>query len=218
MSSCCNSECESARQTSAKFRRVLWVALVLNASMFCVEVIAGQRAHSASLIADAVDFLGDAGNYAVSLFALSLGPLWRARTAMLKGITMGLYGAFVLGQVGWAAFNGRIPDASTMGAIGVAALNVNVCVAVLLYAFREGDANMRSVWLCSRNDAIGNVAVMCAALAVFLTTSAWPDLIVALIMATLALSAARSVIVQARHEIANARGMDAGAQPGVARR
>ena len=200
--SCCDSACEAARPTSARYRRVLWIALVLNALMFVVEIVASQQAESASLLADAVDFLGDAGNYAVSLFALSLGALWRARTAMLKGITMGLFGVVVLGRAGWGAFSDFVPHATTMGAIGLLALIVNVSVAVLLYKFREGDANMRSVWLCSRNDAIGNVAVMGAAILVTLTNSAWPDLGVALVMGLLAVLASRTVIAHARAEIA----------------
>ena len=189
--------------TSARYRRVLWVALTLNALMFAVEIIASQRAQSASLLADAVDFLGDAGNYAVSLFALSMGALWRARTALLKGITMGVFGVVVLARAGWGAFADFVPHAATMGVIGLIALAVNVSVALLLYKFREGDANMRSVWLCSRNDAIGNVAVMGAAVVVSFTNSAWPDLLVAVIMGSLALAASKSVILQARQEIAH---------------
>lgn len=200
--SCCNDACEAARPTSARYRRVLWTALVLNTLMFVVEIVASQQAQSASLLADAVDFLGDAGNYSVSLFALSMGALWRARAAMLKGITMGLFGLVVLARAGWGAFNDFVPHATTMGAIGLLALIVNVSVAVLLYKFREGDANMRSVWLCSRNDAIGNVAVIGAGVLVTLTNSAWPDLAVALVMGLLAILASKTIIAQARAEIA----------------
>jgi Co/Zn/Cd efflux system component len=181
---------------------VLWIALIVNALMFVVELAAGHRAQSASLLADAVDFLGDATNYAVSLFALTLGAVWRSRTALLKGITMGLYGVVVLARVGWGAIEGGVPHANTMGLIGLLALIANVAVAVLLFAYREGDANMRSVWLCSRNDAIGNVAVICAAFTVTLTSSQWPDLAVALVMAVLAMTAGRSVIKQALNELA----------------
>lgn len=206
MDSCCSGDRspEDAQQ-STRYRNVLWIALLVNAVMFVVEFFAGYRAGSAALLADAVDFLGDAGNYAVSLLALSLGALWRARAALLKGVTMGVYGVAVLVRVGWGALDGVVPHAPTMGVIGAAALVANVAVAALLFAFREGDANMRSVWLCSRNDAIGNVAVIAAALVVAVTGSAWPDLIVAMIMAFLALSAARSVIMRARVEIAEAR-------------
>lgn len=206
MDSCCSerASCEGMEQ-SARYRKILWIALVVNAAMFCVEFLAGYRAESASLLADAIDFLGDAGNYALSLFALSLGALWRARTALIKGVTMGLYGLAVLVRVGWGALDGTVPHAATMGLVGAAALIANVGVAALLFAFREGDANMRSVWLCSRNDAIGNAAVIAAALAVSRTASVWPDLAVALVMSMLALSAARSVIGQAREEIASVR-------------
>jgi Co/Zn/Cd efflux system component len=185
-----------------RYRRALWIALAVNLSMFGVELAAGWGAGSASLLADAVDFFGDAANYAVSLFVLSMGLAARARAALLKGLTMGGYGVFVLGQAAWNGWNGVVPDAATMGAIGALALAANVGVAVLLYAFREGDANMRSVWLCSRNDAIGNLAVMLAALGVFGTGTAWPDLIVACGMGLLGLSAARQVVKQARAELA----------------
>jgi Co/Zn/Cd efflux system component len=173
--------------------------------MFVIELLGAQKAGSASLLADAVDFLGDAANYAVSLFALALGALWRARTALMKGFTMGLYGIAVLAKVAWAMFHGAAPHATTMGVVGAAALAANLGVAALLFTFREGDANMRSVWLCSRNDAIGNVAVIVAAAVVSATSSRWPDLLVALAMSALALSAARSVIRQARTEIADIR-------------
>ena len=205
MDSCCGNACGAEATTSARYRRVLWVALVLNAAMFAVEIVASQRANSASLLADAIDFLGDAGNYAVSLFALSMGAIWRARTALLKGITMGIFGVVVLVRATWVALGDSVPHATTMGVVAFAALLVNVAVAALLYAFREGDANMRSVWLCSRNDAIGNVAVMGAAVVVTLTNSAWPDFLVAVVMGALAIIASSSVIAQARQEIRSAR-------------
>ncbi len=186
---------------SPRYRRVLWIALFINAAMFLVELAGGLRADSVSLLADAVDFFGDAANYGVSLLVLAMALQWRARAALLKGLTMGAFGVFVLGRAAWAASNGAQPEPITMGAIGSLALLANVSVALMLYAWREGDANMRSVWLCSRNDAIGNLAVMAAALGVFGTGSAWPDLAVAAVMAVLALSAARSVISQARHEL-----------------
>lgn len=208
MESCCNSACGPNQATSARYRRVLWIALVLNALMFSIEIVASHRAQSASLLAHAIDFLGDAGNYAVSLFALSMGALWRARTALLKGLTMGTFGLVVIGRAAWGAFGDFTPHPTTMGAIGLLALAVNVFVAVLLYKFREGDANMRSVWLCSRNDAIGNLAVIGAAVLVSLTHSAWPDLLVALIMGSLAIAAGKAVIAQARQEIAASHELD----------
>ncbi|MBB6094971.1 Co/Zn/Cd efflux system component [Povalibacter uvarum] len=176
--------------------------------MFLVEIVASHRAQSASLLADAVDFLGDAGNYAVSLFALSMGALWRARTALLKGLTMGAFGLLVLGRAAWGALSDFTPHPATMGFVGLLALAVNVLVTVLLYKYREGDANMRSVWLCSRNDAIGNLAVIAAAVSVSLTQSAWPDLLVALLMGALAIAAGKVVIVQARQEIVEVRAHD----------
>ncbi len=191
--SCCSPQSHEAA-VNTRFRKVLWIALVVNLVMFAVEITAGWQSGSVSLLADAVDFLGDAANYALSLFVLGLATVWRSRTALLKGITMGSYGIFVLGRVVWQWHTGVVPQAEVMGAIGLLALISNVSVAILLYAFRDGDANMQSVWLCSRNDAIGNVAVMLAAVGVFGTGQAWPDLLVAIIMATLALSAARQVI------------------------
>lgn len=177
------------------------MALFINAAMFGVELIGGLHVGSVSLLADAVDFFGDAANYGFSLLVLGMALQWRARAALLKGLTMGAFGVFVLGRAAWAAMSGVVPEPITMGAIGTLALVANVTVALMLYAWREGDANMRSVWLCSRNDAIGNLAVMGAALGVFGTGSAWPDLAVAVVMAALALTAARSVVTQARAEL-----------------
>jgi Co/Zn/Cd efflux system component len=178
------------------------VALWVNALMFAVEVGGGFRSGSASLLADAADFLGDAANYGLSLAVLSLGLLWRARAALVKGLTMGGFGVFVLGKAAWNAMTGVPPEPAVMGVIAVLALLANGGVAVMLYAFRNGDANMRSVWLCSRNDAIGNVAVMLAAAGVFGTGQAWPDLIVAGVMGTLGLTSALAVMRHAREELA----------------
>jgi Co/Zn/Cd efflux system component len=186
---------------SLRYRRVLWAALLINAAMFVVELAGGLQSGSVSLLADAVDFFGDAANYGVSLFVLDLALSWRARAALLKGWCMAAFGIFVLGRAAWSAAVSTVPEAVTMGAIGTLALLANVAVAVMLYAWREGDANMRSVWLCSRNDALGNFAVMAAALGVLGTGSAWPDLVVAAFMAVLALVSARSVIRQAREEL-----------------
>lgn len=184
-----------------RYRRVLWVALVINLVMFCIEVFGSAKSGSVSLLADAVDFAGDAANYGISLAVLTMAVVWRARAALLKGFSMGVYGVFVLARAGWAAWQGQPPEPITMGLIALLALAANVGVAVMLYAFREGDANMRSVWLCSRNDAISNLAVALAAIGVFGTASAWPDLAVATLMALLALSASVAVIRQARLEL-----------------
>lgn len=186
-----------------RYRRILWVALIVNAAMFAVEVGAGLQSGSASLLADAIDFLGDAANYALSLWVLGMALTWRARAALVKGVSMLAFGVFVVGRVAWGAWHGVAPEPLTMGTIGLLALAANLGVAVLLYAYREGDANMRGVWLCTRNDALGNVAVMGAALGVFGTGSAWPDLVVAAIMAWLAIAGGASVIRQARKELAS---------------
>lgn len=201
----CASSCTTTKGTvDPKFRRALWIALVVNALMFVVEIGAGLQSGSMSLWADAVDFAGDAANYAVSLAVLSLALVWRSRVALLKGLTMGAFGLYVLGRAGWLIWHGTPPEPLTMGVIGLLALLANAGVAALLYAHRSGDANMRAVWLCSRNDALGNLAVMAAAAGVFGTGASWPDLAVAAIMAALALTAARSVLVQARHELRHA--------------
>lgn len=205
MSNCCTGSCApSTPPADRRYRRILWIALLVNALMFLVELAAGWSSGSVSLLADAVDFFGDAANYGVALFVLALAPAWRARAAWGKGVTMGLYGLFVLGATAWHLAAGTVPEASTMGLVGFAALAANLLVAALLYAYRDGDANMRAVWLCTRNDAIGNVAVMAAALGVSATGAGWPDLAVAAIMGVLGVSAARSVIGQARRELAAA--------------
>lgn len=202
MSACCSGGCSPSKPpVDRTYRRILWFALVINAAMFGVEMVSGWAAGSVSLLADAVDFFGDAANYAVSLFVLGLLPIWRSRTALIKGLTMGGYGLFVLGAAAWNLLSGSVPEHVTMGAVGFAALIANLSVAVLLFAYRNGDSNMRSVWLCTRNDAIGNVAVMLAALGVFGTGAGWPDILVAAVMGILGLSAARTVITQARAEL-----------------
>ncbi len=198
----CSASPEATR--SPRYRRVLWFALVVNAAMFAIELAGGVNAGSVSLLADAADFFGDAANYGISLWVLAMAATARARAAWFKGLSMAVFGVFVLARAGWALAAGSVPEPVTMGAIGMLALTANVGVALALYAWREGDANMRSVWLCSRNDAIGNLAVMAAALGVFGTGSAWPDLAVAVVMALLALSAAVSVVRQARGELRGA--------------
>ena len=184
-----------------RYRRVLWIALAINAAMFLVEIAAGLHAQSASLLADALDFFGDAANYAVSLAVLGMLPVWRSRAALLKGLSMGAFGVFVLAKAAGNATTGVMPEPAIMGMVGFVALLANVSVAVMLYRYRAGDADMRSVWLCSRNDAIGNIAVMLAALGVVGAGSGRPDVLVAAIMGTLALVAATSVVRQAVGEL-----------------
>ena len=185
----------------AGYRRVLIAALALNVTMFLVEIVSGVVAGSSSLLADAVDFAGDAANYALSLGALALVPALRSRVALVKGFSMGSYGVFVLGITAWHALRGTLPEATMMGAVALLAMAVNVGVAVSLYRYRAGDADMRSVWLCSRNDAIANVAVLLAAAGVLGSGSGWPDWVVAALLAGLALSSGASVVRHARREI-----------------
>jgi len=181
---------------------VLWIALLANISMFGVELVASVFSGSSALAADAGDFLGDSANYALSLGALALGGVWVPRVALLKGVAMSFYGILVLAYAGWRAWLGAPPEAVTMGVVGFLALAVNFGVAVLLYRFREGDANMRSVWLCTRNDVIANLAVLAAAAGVLGTGSVWPDVAVASILAVLGVTSGRVVLRQARAELA----------------
>ena len=167
---------------------------------------ASLQSGSVSLMADAIDFFGDSANYLLSLSVLSMGMLWRGRAALVKGMTMTVFGVAVLGRAVWVAQSGITPEPLTMGTVGLLALAANVAVAIMLFRFREGDSDMRSVWLCSRNDAIGNVAVMVAALGVFGTGTAWPDLAVAAVMGGLAITSGISVVRHARSDIREARG------------
>ncbi|MCK0163098.1 cation transporter [Marinobacter sp. S6332] len=186
------------------FRRALWIALWVNLAMFFVEGVASLQSGSVSLMADAIDFFGDSANYILSLSVLSMGMLWRGRAALVKGITMTIFGMIVWVRALWVMQQGTTPEPLTMGTIGLLALVANVCVALILFRYRDGDSDMRSVWLCSRNDAISNLAVMAAALGVFGTASAWPDLVVAAIMGTLAITAGVSIVRHARTDIAQA--------------
>ncbi|PSF07169.1 cobalt transporter [Marinobacter fuscus] len=201
----CSCSAPEPKFPAPGFRKALWIALWVNLAMFLVEGVASIQSGSVSLMADAIDFFGDSANYVLSLSVLSMGMLWRGRAAMVKGLTMTVFGFIVWGRALWVMQSGVAPEPLTMGAIGMLALVANVVVAVILFQFREGDSDMRSVWLCSRNDAIGNLAVMGAALGVFGTGSAWPDLIVAAIMGTLAITAGISVVRHARVDIDGAR-------------
>jgi Co/Zn/Cd efflux system component len=201
---CCDDHhCPSEARPldSPAWRRALWIALAVNAGMFLSEIVAGVAAGSASLQADALDFLGDAANYAISLGVAGMALAWRARAALLKGASLGLLGAWVLGSTAWHAYAGTLPQAEVMGVVGLLALLANAGVALLLYRYRGGDANMRSVWICSRNDAIGNVAVLMAAAGVFGTGTGWPDLVVASIMAALGISGGWQIVRQASAEL-----------------
>jgi Co/Zn/Cd efflux system component len=199
---CCHQPEETVRnQQDRQYRRVLWIALAINAGMFVFEIAAGLAAGSVSLQADALDFLGDAANYGLSLFVVGLALRYRARAALAKGATMAAFGLWVVGATAWHAMSGTVPHAITMGAVGLAALASNAAVLALLWAYRSGDSNMRSVWICSRNDVLGNLAVLLAAFGVFGTGTGWPDVIVAAIMAALALQGAWVVIRHASTEL-----------------
>ena len=203
MAGCCDDDrCSNEGMLdSPAWRRALWIALAINAGMFLFEIAAGLAAGSSALQADALDFLGDAANYVISLTVAGMTLTWRSRAALLKGASLGLLGSWVLGNTLWHAYAGTLPEAEVMGIVGVLALLTNGGVALMLYRFRSGDANMRSVWICSRNDALGNFAVMLAAMGVFGTGTGWPDVIVAAIMGGLGLWGGWQIISQARSEL-----------------
>jgi len=198
---CCGECATTSPKTDKAWRRVLWIALAVNAGMFAVEVVAGISARSAALQADALDFLGDSANYAISLGVAGLALRWRARAALLKGASLLLLGLWVLASTVWMALTGTLPGAETMGVIGTMALIANLACAAMLWRHRDGDANRRSVWICSRNDAVGNLAVVAAALGVFGTGTGWPDIIVAFILAALGVSGGVQIIGCARGEL-----------------
>lgn len=182
------------------YRRILWIVIIINAGMFAVELSAGKLAGSQALQADALDFLGDALTYGLSLAVIGMQLKVRAIAALLKGVSLLAMGLWVFGSTIYQIFILGLPSAQIMGAIGFLALAANLASVLLLMRYKDGDANVRSVWLCSRNDAIGNVAVMLASVAVWVTVSAWPDLIVAVIMAGLFLRSAQLILVQAWEE------------------
>jgi Co/Zn/Cd efflux system component len=203
--SCCHQDHPPARDDG--FRRVLWIALVINGGMFLVEGISGLFGDSVSLQADALDFLGDAANYGLGLAVLGLTLTHRATAALIKGLSMGLFGLWVMGAAVYNLVAHTVPSPAVMGIVGFLALAANLGVALMLYRHRQGDSNRRSVWLCTRNDAIGNLAVMLAASGVFASGTAWPDLAVAIVMAGLALSSSYRVITQAAGEIRSVTGL-----------
>lgn len=201
----CTSDCCSSSQpgphTTARYRKVLWAALAINFGMFIIEIVMSARSGSVSLMSDSLDFLGDAGNYLISLLVLSMALHHRARASLLKGATMAAFGTWVLLTTLYQFWAGSLPNYHEMSIVGVLALLANVTAAALLYAFREGDSNMRGVWICSRNDAIGNLLVIAAAGGVYLSSSNLPDLLVALALSGLALKGASTIIRQARQEL-----------------
>jgi len=206
MSAGCCHDCheDDPLRGNPAYRRVLWAVLAINAVMFAVEIGAGLAIGSASLQADALDFLGDAGNYAISLFVVGMALRYRAMAALAKGSTMAIFGLWVLAITGWHAWHGTLPYAFAMGAVGFAALAANAASFALLWSHRGGDSNMHSAWICTRNDVLGNIAVLLAALGVFGSGTGWPDVLVAAIMASLALQGAFIVVRHARAELQGA--------------
>jgi Co/Zn/Cd efflux system component len=186
---------------STAYKRALWAVIAINATMFLVEMGAGLLSGSQALKADALDFLGDTATYGISLLVIGMPLVWRSRAALLKGLSLGAMGLWVLGSTAHQLLVLGLPRAEVMGAIGFLALAANLTSVLLLLRYRDGDANVRSVWLCSRNDAIGNLAVVLAAGGVWATTTAWPDLIVAGIMASLFLYSAIGIVRQALGEL-----------------
>ncbi len=186
--------------TSAEYRRRLWLVIAINGIMFLVELLGGALAGSRALQADALDFLGDTLTYGISLAVIGMSLRVRSTAALFKGLSLFLMGLWVAGSTLWSFFVLRTPEVPVMSAIALLALAANVVSVLILARYKDGDANVRSVWLCSRNDAIGNVAVLIAAAAVWLTDTPWPDLVVALGMAALFTSSAMKILRQAWNE------------------
>ena len=206
MACCHDPGCSPASPlNSPNWRRALWIALIINAGFFLAEIVAGAAAGSTSLQADALDFFGDAANYAISLGVAGMALPWRARAALAKGGTLIVFALWILASTAWHAIHPALPRAEIMGMVGIAALIANGGVALMLYRFRTGDANMRSLWICSRNDAVGNAAVLLAAMGVFGTATGWPDVIVGAIMGGMGLRGGWQIVSQARGELRSTR-------------
>jgi len=186
------------------YKRILWWVIAINGVMFLVEMIAGIGAQSQALQADALDFLGDTLSYGISLWVIGKAVSIRSNAALMKGYSLLLMALWVFGSTLYRVFVLNSPDAMTMGMVAIVAFAANLLSVLLLMRYKDGDANVRSVWLCSRNDAIGNLIVLLAASAVGYVGSAWPDLIVAFMMAALFLSSSIQIIRQARLEMATA--------------
>jgi Co/Zn/Cd efflux system component len=203
--SCAASECGCSGNPkfdgmNPRYKAVLWTVIAINAVMFAVELTAGRLSGSQALQADALDFLGDTLTYGISLAVIGASLTTRATAALFKGISLSAMGLWVFGSTAYQFLVLGLPRAEIMGGIGLLALAANLASVLLLLRYKDGDANVRSVWLCSRNDAIGNVAVMLAAAAVWGTGAAWPDLVVAAIMAGLFLFSSLQIIRQSRAE------------------
>lgn len=199
---CCGNGLDiNINQVNRKFKQALWIALILNFSMFIFENVQSLMSHSLSLRADAIDFLGDSANYFITLFVLNSAIKTRAKVSMLKAFSMFAFGIWILIEACFRFQSDSIPNSFTMSWVGGLALLVNALVAIILYKFKDGDSNMQSVWLCSRNDAIGNIAVVLASAGVFYFQSKWPDLIVAFFMAVLSTTASLKVMKVVKSEL-----------------
>lgn len=204
--SCCGNGFDvKINEDNKNFKRALWISLFLNFSMFLLENIEGLRSNSLSLRADAIDFLGDSANYFITLVVLGSAIQWKTRASMVKALTMFGFGIWVLVSAVLRFNSNVLPDSFTMTWVGTLALLVNGFVAFILYKFKDGDSNMQSVWLCSRNDAIGNVAVILASVGVYYLSSKWPDLIVAIFMSYLSISASLKVLFLVKSELKEAK-------------
>ena len=184
-------------EVDPRYKRGLWTVIGVNAAMFAAEMAAGQVAGSQALKADALDFLGDTVTYGLSLAVIGASLRVRAGAALFKGLSLSAMAIWVFGSTVYQTLILGVPAAEVMGVIGFLALAANLLSVFLLRHYKDGDANVRSVWLCSRNDAIGNVAVMAAALGVWGTSTAWPDLFVAAVMAGIFLSSSMQILRQA---------------------
>lgn len=201
MDSCCTGKASSVELLRKRQREILWLVLILNAGMFVVEFVSGLLAGSVALLADSLDMLGDALVYGFSIYVVAQGSIWKARAAVAKAVVMGLFGIFVFGQVVYKLIWPQLPVFEAMGAVGTLALAANAACFALLWRHRAEDINMRSVWICSRNDLIANALVIIAALSVWLVASPWPDILVGTLICTLFFHSAYLVLQEARAEI-----------------
>lgn len=201
-------KCEGVKDythTTPAYRRALWIVVLLNVGMGLVEIVAGFYGKSEALKADALDFLGDGTITLLGLVAIGWSLAWRARTAYVQGLFLSALGIGVLVSTGYRVFVLNQPEAEIMGAFGIIACIVNVAAAFVLMPHRAGDANVRAVWLFSRNDAIGNLAVVAAAGLVAWTGTPWPDLAVAAVVAGLFIQSSYAILKDARGELQEVR-------------
>jgi cation diffusion facilitator family transporter len=201
MDDCCSDKACALQALQERQAATLKIVLLINATMFLVEIVAGLLAGSVALLADSLDMLGDALVYGLSLYVVARGAAWKARAALAKAAAMALFGAFVLGQLVYRLVNPELPAPDTMGTIGSIAMAANATCLVLLWRHRAEDINMRSVWLCSRNDLFANAGVLLAALAVWALHSSWPDLVVGALICAMFLRSAATVTREALDEL-----------------